>query len=68
LLVWYLDPLTLKHDISTILSESLTRPFLCLKKEMHERMRWRSIVLSMVLSPTMFIEARALLHNWFLVT
>ncbi|KAI3908985.1 hypothetical protein MKX01_020359 [Papaver californicum] len=68
LLMWYLDPLTLKRDISNILSESSTRPFLCLKKEMHERMRWRSIVLSLVLSPTMFIETRALLHNWFLVT
>ncbi|KAI3866878.1 hypothetical protein MKX03_027111 [Papaver bracteatum] len=68
LLVWYLDPLTLKHDISSILSESSTRPFLYLKKEMHERMRWRSIVLSLVLSPTIFIQTRALLHNWFLVT
>ncbi|KAI3941908.1 hypothetical protein MKW98_009118 [Papaver atlanticum] len=68
LLMWYLDPLTLKHDISSILSESSTRPFLYLKKEMHERMRWRSIVLSLVLSPTIFIQTRALLHNWFLVT
>ncbi|KAI3968421.1 hypothetical protein MKW92_053672 [Papaver armeniacum] len=67
LLVWYLDPLTLKHDISSILSESSTRPFLYLKTEMHERMRWRSIVLSLVLSPTTFMQTRALLHNWFLV-
>ncbi|KAI3906192.1 hypothetical protein MKW92_042433 [Papaver armeniacum] len=67
LLVWYLDPLTLKHDISSILSKSATRPFLYLKKEMHERMRCRSIVLSLVLSPTIFIQTRALLHNWFLL-
>ncbi|KAF8400993.1 hypothetical protein HHK36_014296 [Tetracentron sinense] len=68
LLLWYLDPLTLKHDILKILCETVQRPFLCLKKELHDRMDWHSVIICLVLSPTMFIEARALLHNWFLVT
>ncbi|OVA16334.1 hypothetical protein BVC80_8473g1 [Macleaya cordata] len=68
LFLWYLEPLTLKDDISRILSESSKRPFLSLKKELYERMTWRSIILCMVLSPTMFIETRTLLHSWFLLT
>nr|CAD1843138.1 unnamed protein product [Ananas comosus var. bracteatus] len=34
MLFWYLDPSTLKHDISEILREAIQRPFLCLKKEL----------------------------------
>ncbi|XP_038699386.1 uncharacterized protein LOC119996719 [Tripterygium wilfordii] len=68
LLFWYLDPLTLKHDIENILQEAMGRPFLCLNKEFHERMNWRSIIISLVLSPVMFIEARVLLHEWLLLT
>lgn len=68
LLVWYLDPLVLKRDVSNILQEAMRRPFLCLSKEFHESTEWRSIIISLVLSPIMFVEARALLHRWFLVT
>ncbi|CBI27911.3 unnamed protein product, partial [Vitis vinifera] len=68
LLLWYLDPLILKHDVSKILQDTMKRPFLCLNKEFHERMDWRSIIICLVLSPTMFVETRALLHNWFLIT
>ncbi|XP_010242208.1 PREDICTED: uncharacterized protein LOC104586620 isoform X1 [Nelumbo nucifera] len=66
--LWYLDPLTLKHDISRILQETTQRPFICLKKELHERINWRSLIICLVLSPTMFIETRGLLHKWFLLT
>ncbi|KAF2285143.1 hypothetical protein GH714_038816 [Hevea brasiliensis] len=68
LLSWYLDPLTLKHDISSILQENMRRPFLTLSKEFYERMEWRSILLCLVLSPIMFIHTRALLHDWFMLT
>lgn len=68
LLFWYLDPVTLKHDVSKILKHTTERPFLCLKEEFHERLDWRAIVVCLALSPTMFIETRALLHNWFLLT
>ncbi|OAY53916.1 hypothetical protein MANES_03G033600v8 [Manihot esculenta] len=68
LLSWYLDPLTLKHDISNILQETMKRPFLTLSKEFYERMEWRSILLCLVLSPMMFIHTRALLHDWFMLT
>ncbi|KAK9131145.1 hypothetical protein Sjap_011632 [Stephania japonica] len=68
LLFWYLDPLTLKHDVTEILKEYVDRPFLLLKKELHERTTWRSVVICLVLAPTMFIETRILLHNWFLLT
>ncbi|KAB2619711.1 hypothetical protein D8674_015580 [Pyrus ussuriensis x Pyrus communis] len=68
LLLWYLDPLILKRDISNILQETMERPFLCLSREFHENNIWRSIITSLVLSPIMFVEARALLHRWFLVT
>ncbi|XP_058068977.1 uncharacterized protein LOC131218389 isoform X4 [Magnolia sinica] len=68
LLLWYLDPSSLKYDISRILQEKMERPFLCLKKELHERMAWRSVVICLVTSPTMFIEVKVLLHHWFLMT
>lgn len=68
LLSWYLDPLTLKHDVLKILQDTMERPFICLNEEFHERMDWRSTIVCLVLSPTMFIETRALLHNWLLVT
>ncbi|URD85419.1 hypothetical protein MUK42_02772 [Musa troglodytarum] len=65
---WYLDPLILKHDISEILKEVIRRPFLCLRKELHERMSWRNIITCLVTSPTIFIETKATLHRWFLFT
>ncbi|KAK2645383.1 hypothetical protein Ddye_020578 [Dipteronia dyeriana] len=68
LLFWYLDPLTLKYDVSKILQDTMERPFLCLSKDFHKRMDWRVIAISLVLSPIMFIEIRILLHNWFLLT
>ncbi|PIA43030.1 hypothetical protein AQUCO_02000464v1 [Aquilegia coerulea] len=68
LLLWYLDPLILKHDISNVLQEYVARPFIDLKKELHDRIAWHSIVVCLVLSPIKFIETRALLHNWFLIT
>ncbi|KAH7572142.1 hypothetical protein JRO89_XS04G0210600 [Xanthoceras sorbifolium] len=67
-LFWFLDPLTLKHDVSKILQDTVERPFLCLGKEFHERMDWRAVAICLVLSPVMFIETRVLLHNWFLLT
>lgn len=68
LLFWYLDPLTLKHDISKILQVYVNRPFLCLSKKFHEGVDWHAIVVCLALSPIMFIETRALLHDWFLLT
>ncbi|KAM0933540.1 hypothetical protein DsansV1_C35g0229991 [Dioscorea sansibarensis] len=68
LILWYLDPLILKHDISEILREKIERPFLCLKKELHNRPAWCSITLCLVASPIAFAETRTLLHNWFLLT
>ncbi|KAK6944823.1 hypothetical protein RJ641_025925 [Dillenia turbinata] len=68
LLLWYLDPVSLMNDISKILKAAMNRPFLSLNKEFHERMDWHSLLLCLVLSPAMFIETRALLHNWFLMT
>ncbi|VVA10359.1 PREDICTED: ZEAMMB73_Zm00001d045353 [Prunus dulcis] len=68
LLLWYLDPLILKRDVSNILQETIDRPFLCLSKEFRESNDWLSVITSLVLSPIMFVEARALLHRWFLVT
>ncbi|KAJ6331016.1 hypothetical protein OIU76_009582 [Salix suchowensis] len=68
LLFWYLDPLALKHDITKILQETIKRPYLCLSMEFYERMDWRSILVCLVLSPIMFIDTRALLHDWFLQT
>ncbi|XP_057967887.1 uncharacterized protein LOC131157617 isoform X2 [Malania oleifera] len=68
LLLWYLDPLTLKKDVAKILQETMERPFLHLNNEFHERNDWRSIITCLALSPAMFIQIRALLHNWFLMT
>ncbi|KAJ8464759.1 hypothetical protein OPV22_027311 [Ensete ventricosum] len=65
---WYLDPLILKHDISEILKEVIRRPFLCLRKELHDRMSWRNIITCLVTSPTIFVETKATLHRWFLFT
>ncbi|XWS26699.1 hypothetical protein CRYUN_Cryun26dG0052700 [Craigia yunnanensis] len=68
LLFWYLDPLTLKEAVSKILQDTRERPFLCLSEEFHQRMDWRAIIICLALSPVIFIETRALLHNWFLKT
>ncbi|KAL2501328.1 hypothetical protein Fot_35176 [Forsythia ovata] len=68
LLLWYLDPMILKQDVSQILEEVIKRPFLCLSKEFYERIEWRSKIICLVISPSQFIETRALLQNWFLVT
>ncbi|KAK3003038.1 hypothetical protein RJ639_018794 [Escallonia herrerae] len=65
---WYLDPLILKHDLSQILQEAIKRPLLCLNMELYEKVEWRSMIICLVLSTAMFIETRALLHNWFLAT
>ncbi|CAN8254136.1 unnamed protein product [Cochlearia groenlandica] len=67
ILFWYQDPLSLKEDISRVLKDVLERPFLCLEKELFERREWRDIVICLALSPSMFINARALLHKWFLL-
>ncbi|XP_059633100.1 uncharacterized protein LOC132275917 [Cornus florida] len=68
LLLWYLDPLILKNDLLQILQEAIRRPFLCLNIVFYERTDWRLILLCLALTPAMFIETRALLHNWFLMT
>ncbi|XP_050215895.1 uncharacterized protein LOC126666998 [Mercurialis annua] len=68
LLSWYLDPLPLKHDISYILQNTIERPFLSLSKEFYDRTEWQSILICLVLSPTMFIHAKAMLHSWFMLT
>ncbi|XP_020270822.1 uncharacterized protein LOC109846011 [Asparagus officinalis] len=68
LFMWNLDPLILKHDISEILRETTERPFLCLKEELQARLSWRAIIMCFVASPTIFLETRALLHSWFLLT
>ncbi|XP_009138845.1 uncharacterized protein LOC103862891 isoform X2 [Brassica rapa] len=68
ILFWYQDPLSLKEDVSRILKDLVERPFLCLNKELFERGEWRDVVVCLALSPSMFINARALLHKWFLLT
>lgn len=68
LLFWYLDPLILKNDMSNILKEAIDRPFMCLETAFLERMEWRSMLICLVFSPAMFVETRALLHRWFLMT
>ncbi|KAJ0254874.1 Acyl-CoA synthetase family protein [Hirschfeldia incana] len=68
ILFWYQDPLSLKEDVSRILKDVVERPFLCLNKELFERAEWRDIVVCLALSPSMFINARALLHKWLLLT
>ncbi|CAL9245657.1 unnamed protein product [Arabidopsis halleri] len=68
ILFWYQDPLSLKEDVSRILKDVVERPFLSIKKELFERAEWRDIVICLALSPTMFINTRALLHKWLLLT
>ncbi|KAL1190895.1 hypothetical protein V5N11_025639 [Cardamine amara subsp. amara] len=68
ILFWYQDPLSLKEDVSRILKVVVERPFLCLQKELFERAEWRDIVVCLALSPTMFINTRALLHKWLLLS
>nr|XP_027066099.1 uncharacterized protein LOC113691970 isoform X1 [Coffea arabica] len=68
LLCWYLDPALLKHNMSQILQEVNKRPFLCLSMAFSEMTEWHSILISLTLAPSLFIEARALLHNWYLLT
>ncbi|XP_010545347.1 PREDICTED: uncharacterized protein LOC104817755 [Tarenaya hassleriana] len=67
-LFWYLDPLCLKEDVSRILQDVMERPFLCLNKELFEKADWHDVVTCLVLSPSMFIKTRSLLHKWFLLT
>ncbi|XP_042054495.1 uncharacterized protein LOC121799234 [Salvia splendens] len=68
LLSWHLDPMILKQDVAQVLQEFIKRPFLSLKTEFYDRKDWRSKIISLVISPSMFIETRALLHKWFLMT
>ncbi|KVH93962.1 hypothetical protein Ccrd_003978 [Cynara cardunculus var. scolymus] len=68
LLLWYLDPQILVEDVSQVLQDAVQRPFICLSEELYEKMEWRSIIICLALSPLMFIETRALLHSWFLLT
>ncbi|KAL8456541.1 hypothetical protein ACS0TY_033837 [Phlomoides rotata] len=68
LLLWHLDPMNLKQDISEILREIIKRPFLSVRMELYDRIEWRSKIICLVISPTMFIETRAFLHSWFLMT
>ncbi|KAL1547764.1 hypothetical protein AAHA92_16081 [Salvia divinorum] len=68
LLSWHLDPMILKQDVAQVLQEFIKRPFLSLKTEIYDRKDWRSKIICLVISPSMFIETRALLHKWFLMT
>ncbi|XP_042751348.1 uncharacterized protein LOC111892557 isoform X2 [Lactuca sativa] len=68
LLIWYLDPQTLLEDISQLLQEAIGRPFICLNDEFYEKLKWRSVIIFLALSPLFFIETRSLLHTWFLHT
>nr|GEW59402.1 hypothetical protein [Tanacetum cinerariifolium] len=68
LLLWYLDHQTLVDDVSQVLQDVVRRPFLCLSDELFEKMEWRSIIICLAFSPVMFIETRAFLHRWFLLT
>ncbi|CAA7057035.1 unnamed protein product [Microthlaspi erraticum] len=68
ILFWYEDPLSLKEDVSRILKYVVERPFLCLNKELFERAEWRDIVICLALPPSMFVNTRALLHKWLLLT
>ncbi|PWA49889.1 hypothetical protein CTI12_AA477100 [Artemisia annua] len=68
LLSWYLDPQTLVDDVSQVMQDVVGRPFLCLSDELFEKMEWRSIIICLAFSPVMFIDSRALLHRWFLLT
>ncbi|KAG8376143.1 hypothetical protein BUALT_Bualt09G0032600 [Buddleja alternifolia] len=68
LLLWHLNPIILKQDILQILQEIIKRPFLSLSMEIYDRIELRSKMICLVISPSTFIETRALLHNWFLMT
>ncbi|KAJ0491274.1 hypothetical protein HanIR_Chr12g0562091 [Helianthus annuus] len=68
LILWYLDPQNLVKDISQILQDVVGRPFIYLNEEIYQNIEWRSIIICLALSPLMFIETRALLHRWFLLT
>ncbi|KAE8772207.1 hypothetical protein D1007_55789 [Hordeum vulgare] len=67
-LLWHFDPSILKHDLSVMLQEAITRPLLCLRKELHDRVAWRVILICLVCSPPAFLEMRSLFHIWFLAT
>ncbi|KAM3353831.1 hypothetical protein ACQJBY_024801 [Aegilops geniculata] len=67
-LLWHYDPSILKHDLSEMLREAITRPLLCMRKELHDRVAWRVIVICLVCSPPAFLEMRSLFHIWFLAT
>ncbi|KAM0931822.1 hypothetical protein ACQ4PT_000103 [Festuca glaucescens] len=67
-LLWHLDPSILKHDLSEILRETIARPLRYLRKELHDRVSWRVIVICLVCSPPAFLEMRSLFHIWFLAT
>lgn len=67
-LLWHLDPSILKHDLSAMLHEAITRPFLCLRKELHDRIAWRVIIICLVCFPPAFLEMTSLFHSWFLAT
>ncbi|XP_048539173.1 uncharacterized protein LOC125518346 [Triticum urartu] len=66
--LWHYDPSILEHDLSEMLREAITRPLLCLRKELHDRVAWRVIVICLVCSPLAFLEMRSLFHIWFLAT
>uniref|UniRef100_A0A453GDX4 Uncharacterized protein n=1 Tax=Aegilops tauschii subsp. strangulata TaxID=200361 RepID=A0A453GDX4_AEGTS len=51
-----------------MLREAITRPLLCMRKELHDRVAWRVIVICLVCSPPAFLEMRSLFHIWFLAT
>ncbi|KAJ1258030.1 hypothetical protein BS78_10G042600 [Paspalum vaginatum] len=68
LLLWHLDPSIVKHDLSAMLQEVIRRPLLSLRKEFHNRMEWRVVIICLVCSPTIFMEMRSLLCFWFLET
>ncbi|KAL8040353.1 hypothetical protein ABFX02_10G092400 [Erythranthe guttata] len=68
LMLWHLDPMMLKQDLSQILQEIVERPFLCLSMEIYNRIEWRSKLICIAISPSIFAETRALLHKWFLMT
>ncbi|XP_047091539.1 uncharacterized protein LOC124703366 [Lolium rigidum] len=67
-LLWHLDPSILRHDLSEMLRETIARPLLYLRKELHDRVSWRVIVICLVCSPPAFLEMRSLFHIWFLET
>ncbi|XP_015694018.1 uncharacterized protein LOC107304447 [Oryza brachyantha] len=67
-LLWHMSPSILKHELSALLQEAVRRPLLCLRKELHDRMAWRVIVICLVCSPLTFMETRSLFHTWFLMT